>query len=151
MIGYSETSDDDDQTFNNELHFFRQLEPPANLREKCMIAASAAVSLSHHRSASNRSIAWRRAAMLASATAASLLIGIGIGWSLRGEAESSSINQQIANTPQTASVGEMANARATSTVQYDERIGEATYRQEETYLCGVGRIRSKSMIQLIGE
>ncbi|TWT66696.1 hypothetical protein [Allorhodopirellula solitaria] len=151
MTRHSEPRDDDDQALSEEFRGLREMEPPPGLREKCLAAANEAAPATPHRSVNLIATAWPRAGILVSAIAASLLVGIGIGWSLRGETNASGTNEQVAQDSDSAPLGEVASAMATSAVNYDETLDKTTFRQEETYLCGVGRIKSKSIIQLSGE
>ncbi|MCO8123292.1 hypothetical protein NHH03_16200 [Stieleria sp. TO1_6] len=149
MNRHNEPGDDDDQALSEEFRVLREMEPPPGLREKCLAAANDAAPVTPHRSVNLSAMAWP--GILASAVAASLLVGIGIGWSLRGETKTSGTNEQVAQDSDSVPMGEIANAMATSAVNDLETLDKTTFRQEETYLCGVGRIKSKSMIQLSGE
>lgn len=151
MIRDNDPPEHDDQALRDEFRSLRELEVPPTLHPKCLAAANAAVSVSAHRSAKTGTRARQRAVMFASAVAASLFVGIGVGWVLRGKVDIPDINQRVTEIAETTPVHEIANVMATSAVHFDERLDKTTFRREETYLCGVGRIRSKSMIQLSGE
>lgn len=151
MNRHNEPADDDDQALSEQFRVLREMEPPPGLREKCLAAANEAAPVMPHRSVNPTATAWPNAGILASAVTASLLVGIGIGWSLRGETNTSGTNEQVAQGSDSVPLGEIANAMAMSAVKYDETLDKTTFRQQETYLCGVGRIKSKSMIQLSGE
>lgn len=147
----SEPEDDDDQALSKEFRVLREMEPPPGLREKCLAAANEAAPVMPHRSVSLIAKAWPNAGILASAVAASLLVGIGIGWSLRGATNENLSSDQSEAEPDNLVFVSAWDTNATSQVEFDERSSEKLFFVEETYLCGVGRIQSSTKYQRIGE
>lgn len=167
MIGHpNPLNDDDDADFHSELRFLREIEPPPHLRSQCMAAATQAITEVPQSMVNARETRRRLTAQFACAVAASLMIGIGIGWSLRGSPSRSHETPQVHEHPDNAlasqpmnraarnvhaaSIAETSNA-ATSTVLAEESFTKGSMRQHETYLCGVGRIRSNTMFFVDGE
>ncbi len=147
----------DDEVIRDLLEPIRDLDVPPGLEATCLAAALdgslMAEKLQTHRSGGGAT-AWVRYSI---AIAASLLIGLGLGWFARGQGATEAT--KISGEPLlTKSVPESETRPpdfqipfATSLVEYQEGDIERSFFTEEIYLCGVGRIQSKSEYRIVGE
>ena len=124
---------------------------PSDLKARCLAAAQVGFANTNLRQPSELRKASSHAFKLPIAVAASLLVGMSIGWILRGEAPTSLREDVVRANSIFATPVPPPNANATSIVQYQEESEEETFFTEEIYLCGVGRIQSKSARQIFRE
>ncbi|QDT06994.1 hypothetical protein K227x_54180 [Rubripirellula lacrimiformis] len=137
----------DDQYLRDALRTVREMEIPSKLKANVLAAALDGLASSELirpiDSADTRSQRFR----LPAAIAASLLVGIGLGWTLRGGTSQSVGEVQVRSKSLPSMPASVWPANATSNVDYqDNRSGKFAFT-EETYLCGIGRIQSSSKYQ----
>jgi len=147
----------DDEIIRKLLRPAGDMNLPPGLEAKCLAAAREG-SLTVGKTQQNLSddlVATR--VRFAVSMAASLLIGLGVGWLLRGqvaiditEISEESLPTKSEPTPERrAPILQMPFA--TSQVKFQEGGVEKSFFTEEVYLCGVGRILSKSEYRITGE
>lgn len=148
--------DRDDWELRELFQPIRDINAPAGLGQKCLEVVR---KMSRQETVTDRfpQATNARKSHLPVAIATSLMIGLSIGWTLRGQAENGSVSSTTgmpveANIqfPNHVPTGESFDA--TSTVDYHHEVAaKPRFITREFYLCGVGRIQSKSEVQFLGE
>ena len=147
----------DDGEFRELFDPIRGMTAPVGLDRKCLEVAREATARAAATDRSSEEMSARFPYWLV-AIAASLLIGLSIGWTLRGQAEKGTVSSTTGMLPVQVSsrfpnhrpVGEPFDA--TSTVDYhQDGVNKPHFITREIYLCGVGRVQSKSEFQFLGE
>jgi len=156
---YQDNAEDDE--FRDLLNPLRNIQAPPGLDAKCLNAASDSVDSLPDSDQSRSVTGWQTRLTVSAAIAASLLIGITTGWIARGQAGGNTnvdssrsvraMGSQQVPTPMPQSSKPSLVANATSSVEYQEDVGNLMFVTQETYLCGVGRIHSKSEFLFAGE
>ncbi|MGB7326759.1 MAG: hypothetical protein WBD31_17925 [Rubripirellula sp.] len=149
----------DENEIRDLLNPIRDLEAPAGLSKRCLDATRAAASppLGITMAPAAKPSTSRLSTI--AAIAASLVLGISAGWIARGQvvgtkqiAESTGAVTQsndIATTVDQRMARDLVNA--TSVVEYQEDVENAVFATHEFYLCGVGKVQSKSEFLYQGE
>lgn len=147
----------DDEELRDQFRPMRELDAPPRLSERCLDAVRISLDAKPIAGLQLQSAQPRRPHLFASTVAASLLIGIAMGWFLRGEEST-----HFAEVKDSTSLPEVANPRinavsplhlfnATSRVEYQEDITNQRFSTSEIYVCSLGRIQSKSAFKISGE
>lgn len=151
----------DDDEIRELLKPLREIDAPSGIDVKCWVATRNFSNPSNTIAQRNSNSNWHSRLVVFAAIAASLLMGVAMGWTARGQvAESVSLNatppMDVADRSDGPShiihrfrPNELADA--TSTVDYQEGAGNPIFVTQEFYLCGAGRIQSKSEYLLKGE
>ena len=142
---------DDDEILRDAFRNVRKIEVPPELKAKCLAAARDGMASA----GSTRPVEVKhkriQAFKLPAAIAASLLIGVSLGWVLRGNLHESGGNDHVRANPRPITIAPGSRANATSIVNNDDGGSEKSLFIAETYLCGVGRLQSRSDYRILGE
>jgi len=147
----------DDEVIRKLLRPAGNMSLPPGLEAKCLAAAREG-SLTVGKTQKNQSddlVPLR--IRFAVSMAASLLIGLGAGWLLRGEVaiditKISGVSLPTSSEPKPETRSPILQMPfATSRIEFQEGGVEKSFFTEEVYLCGVGRIQSKSAYKITGE
>lgn len=142
---------DDDAPIRDACRNLREMEIPSQLKSKCLTAAQNGLASAGLTQSLPLEATSSQVSKLPVAIAASLLVGVGLGWILRGNAQPS-VREDLAQIkPKSVFMTPRPTTNATSIVEYQERSSEESFFTKETYLCGVGRIQSKSKYQISRE
>jgi hypothetical protein len=157
MMNDNKSDVTDDEEMRDLFRPMRQLNAPSGLSERCFAAVQVSSDTKSIIGKRLQSAKSQRAFNFTSTVAASLLIGATIGWFLRG-AESTYfaetkdlISPPEAVNPMTNAVAPLHLVNATSRVEYQEDVTNQRFSTSEMYVCGLGRIQSKSVFQISGE
>ncbi len=147
----------DDEVIRKLLRPVGDMNLPLGLEAKCL-AAGREGSLTVGKTQKNQSddLVPTRVRFPVS-MAASLLIGLGAGWLLRGQVAIDITKTSDVSLP--TSLEPKPETRfpflqmpfATSRVEFQEGGVEKSFFTEEVYMCGIGRIQSKSEYRITGE
>ncbi|MEM9659202.1 MAG: hypothetical protein AAF961_12655 [Planctomycetota bacterium] len=149
----------DDWEFRKMFQSMREINSPAGLDRKCLEVVQ---KVSGRAGVADplRTARYAPRLLLPFSIATSLMIGLAIGWALSGQANRSVVDTTTALAPVEFGRPIPNKARvflgepfcATSTVDYEVQEGaKPLFTTREFYLCGVGRVQSKSGIQISGE
>ena len=147
----SASNDKEDQDFHDELHCLRQIEIPPGLKADCLAAAASGLARARIDTPVALGNTKNGRFIFPAAIAASLFVGTSLGWIMRGQSSGNVSVVQVKAKSFTQKSGHPLGTNATSAVKYYESTSEKYFYTEETYLCGVGRIMSKSQLQIPGE
>ena len=147
----------DDEELRDLFRPMCELDAPSGLSERCLEAVRISSDAKPIAGLRLQSAQPQRPYLFASTVAASLLIGVTIGWFLRGETSThfaevkdSTSPPEVVN-PGTNAAGPLHLVNATSRVEYQEGVTNQHFTTSEIYVCGLGRIQSKSAFQISGE
>ena len=145
------TDPEDDQTLRDAFDDYRAITPSDDLEAQCLAAAQRGLENADSNQPLHVKKMRSHAFKLPAAIAASLLVGFGSGWLMRDSTLQNIGAEHAATQPQPIFGLPAASVNATSAVDFDGASPERSYFVSETYLCGVGRIQSKSSYLVSGD
>ena len=152
-LPYPDDFDEDDRMLHESLAPLRDLKPTGDWQSNIAHlpdSVTTTTSLESSRPTAGGSMRWILA------IAASLLVGIATGWTLRGSqtdvvGQSGAITHPVVDDRVAISAVQLP-ARSTVSVETDQfQKDRPTYYAEELYLCGVGVVQSTSRYQFAKE
>ena len=142
---------DDDRYLRDAFLDARDMDIPSGLKARCIAAAQDGLASVPSSESLKLTQETSQTLRLLIAVAASLLIGVSLGWVLRGQTTKIADSIQTPAKPQVKLFVPAANANATSVVEYEKGGSGRSFFVKETYLCGVGRIESRSNYRIDGD
>ncbi len=134
----------------------RNIEAPDHLQAMCDEAIRESLSSTAVSKPDSSISRFSLPSSMLAVIAASVLLGVALGWTLRGSRTLDVVVvEQRDPLPRPSSTnlptpGYHVMNKATSSVDYQEDMGEASFFTHEIYVCGVGRFQSSTEFQFAG-